>query len=153
MLTVLLRPYFTAVKCAYDWLQVDGKIRCNGCQYPVCENSSDDGACNSSVVQNHRQSECRILKRIQNGDNFFEQGMKWASLLKDGIGLYQKLPVPLDILSREYWRGEVSLYCWPPVLLVWNQLYDNWQVLFLFAKQTNANQSNRRAMVWWSFPL
>jgi hypothetical protein len=27
-------------------------------------------------------------------------------------------------------EGEVSLYCWPPVWLVWNQLYDNWQFLF-----------------------
>jgi hypothetical protein len=41
-------------------------------------------------------------------------------------------------------KGEVSLYHWPPVWLVWNQLYDNWQFLFLFAKQTNPNQSNRR---------
>ncbi len=24
-------------------------------------------------------------------------------------------------------KGEVLLYCWPPVWLVWNQLYDNWQ--------------------------
>ncbi len=30
-------------------------------------------------------------------------------------------------------KGEVSLWCWP-VWLVWNQLYDNWQFLFLFAK-------------------
>jgi len=22
-------------------------------------------------------------------------------------------------------KGEVSLYCWPTVWLVWNQLYDN----------------------------
>jgi hypothetical protein len=34
-------------------------------------------------------------------------------------------------------KGEVSLYCWSPVWLVWNQLYDNWHILFLFAKQTN----------------
>ncbi len=34
-------------------------------------------------------------------------------------------------------KGEVSLYHWPAVWLVWNQLYDNWQFLFLFAKQTN----------------
>jgi len=41
------------------------------------------------------------------------------------------------------WRGctqgilkwEVSLYRWPPVWLVWDQLYDNWQFLFLFAKR------------------
>ncbi len=44
-------------------------------------------------------------------------------------------------------KGEVSLYVWPPVWLVWNQLCDNWQFLFLFAKQTNPNQSNRRSMV------
>ncbi len=50
-------------------------------------------------------------------------------------------------------KGEVSLYCWPPVRMVWNQLYDNWQFLFLFAKQTNLNQSNRRSMVQWYFPL
>ncbi len=39
-------------------------------------------------------------------------------------------------------KGEVSLYHWPPVWLVWNQLYDNGQFLFLFVKQTNPNQSN-----------
>ncbi len=26
---------------------------------------------------------------------------------------------------REYYRGEVSLYHWPPAWLAWNQLYDN----------------------------
>ncbi len=31
-------------------------------------------------------------------------------------------------------KGEVFLYHWPPVWLVKNQLYDNWQFLFLFAK-------------------
>ncbi len=56
-------------------------------------------------------------------------------------------------LNQEILKGEVSLYCWPPVWLVWNQLYDNWQFLFLFAKQTNPNQSNRRSMVLWYFPL
>jgi hypothetical protein len=38
-------------------------------------------------------------------------------------------------------------------LLVWNQLYDYWQFVFLFAKQTNPNQSNRRSTVQLSFPL
>ncbi len=28
-------------------------------------------------------------------------------------------------------KGEVSLHHWPPVWLVWNQLYDIWQFLFL----------------------
>ena len=42
-------------------------------------------------------------------------------------------------------KGDVSLYHWPPVWLVWNQLYDNWQYLFLFAKEINPNQSK-----WYS---
>ncbi len=55
--------------------------------------------------------------------------------------------------SQGILKGEVSLYHWPPVWLVWNQLCDKWQLLFLFAKQTNPNQSNRRSMVQWYFPL
>ena len=50
-------------------------------------------------------------------------------------------------------KGEVSLYHWPPVWLVWNQLYDIWWFLFLFVKQTTPNQFNRRSMVQWYFPL
>jgi hypothetical protein len=50
-------------------------------------------------------------------------------------------------------KEEVSLYCWPPVWLVWNQLYDNWQFSMLFAKQTNLNRSNWRSTVQWYFPL
>jgi len=46
-------------------------------------------------------------------------------------------------------KGKVSLYHWPPVWLVWNQLYDNRQFLFLFSKQANPNQS----IVQWYFPL
>ncbi len=56
-------------------------------------------------------------------------------------------------LYRRILKGEVSLYHWPPVWLVWNQLYCNWQFLFLFAKQTNPNQSNRRSIVQWYFPF
>ena len=33
-------------------------------------------------------------------------------------------------------KGEVSLYHWPPIWLIWIQLYDKRQFLFLFAKQT-----------------
>jgi hypothetical protein len=29
-------------------------------------------------------------------------------------------------------KGEVSQYHWPPVWLVWNQLYDCWQFLFFY---------------------
>ncbi len=50
-------------------------------------------------------------------------------------------------------KGEVSLYRWPPVWLVWNQLHDNWQFSFLFAKQIHPNRSNRRSTVQWYFPL
>ncbi len=60
--------------------------------------------------------------------------------------------VPFHSRHQGILNGEVSLYHWPPVWLVWNQLYDNWQFLFLFAKQTNSNQSNRRStfsIPWW----
>jgi hypothetical protein len=50
-------------------------------------------------------------------------------------------------------KGEVSLYHWPPIWLVWKQLYGNWQFLFLFAKQTNPNQWNRKSTVQWYLPL
>ncbi len=40
------------------------------------------------------------------------------------------------VLSQGILKGEVSLYHWPPVWLVWNRLYDNWQFLFLFAEKT-----------------
>ncbi len=50
-------------------------------------------------------------------------------------------------------KGDVSLYHWSPVWRVWNQLYDNWQFLFLFAKQTIPNQSNRRSTVKRYFPF
>ncbi len=40
----------------------------------------------------------------------------------------------IDNWVGEYLRGEISQYHWPLVWLVWNQLYDNWQFLFLFAK-------------------
>ncbi len=50
-------------------------------------------------------------------------------------------------------KGKVSLYHWPPVGPIWNQLYDYWYFLFLFAKQTNSNLSKRRSMVQWYFPF
>ncbi len=49
-------------------------------------------------------------------------------------------------------KGEVSLYHWTPLWLVWNQLYDKWQYLFLFATWTTPNQSNTRSRVQWYFP-
>ncbi len=37
-------------------------------------------------------------------------------------------------------KGEVSLYCWLPVGLVWNQLFDNWQFLFFICKTDLSKQ-------------
>jgi hypothetical protein len=66
-----------------------------------------------------------------------------------------KLHTNIGLLCKQgILKGEVSLYRrWLPVWLVWNQLFDNWQFLFLFAKQTNPNQSNKRSMVQWCFPF
>jgi hypothetical protein len=63
------------------------------------------------------------------------------------------LLLPLRASDQGILKGEVSLYSWPPVWLVWNKLYDYWQILFLFVKQTNPNESNRRSMVQWYFSL
>ena len=42
----------------------------------------------------------------------------------------------IEAFGQGILKGEVLLYRWPPVWLVWNQLYDNWQLLFLSTKQT-----------------
>ncbi len=89
----------------------------------------------------------------------------WFSLQKAGNSYIRGRLCTADLfvltsLHYPFWyckqgllKREVSLYCWPPVWLVWNQLYDNWQFLFLFEKQTSPNQSNRRSMVQWYIPL
>ncbi len=46
----------------------------------------------------------------------------------------------LHHLTQGTLKGEVSLYCWSPVWLVWNQLFNNWQFLFLFAKTEYSKQ-------------
>ncbi len=45
----------------------------------------------------------------------------------------------LDVSDQGILKGEVPLYHWPPVWLVWNQLYDNWQFLFLFQNRLIQN--------------
>ncbi len=58
-------------------------------------------------------------------------------------------------------KGKVSMYCWPLVWLFWNQLYDNWQFLFLFAKQTISHtgwqwcsDTSLFSILWlWSYRL
>ncbi len=57
------------------------------------------------------------------------------------------------LLMQGILKWEVSLYHWHLVWLVWNQLYEYWQFLFLLAKQANRNQSNRSTTVQWFFPL
>ncbi len=50
-------------------------------------------------------------------------------------------------------KGEVSLNCWPPVWLVWNQLYDNWQFFVLFEKQTNPKPVKQKVNITVILPL
>jgi len=58
----------------------------------------------------------------------------WLVLMKTYILNHQQF---LEVHGGQKWssgemedegilKGEVSLYCWPPVWLVWDQLYDNW---------------------------
>ncbi len=50
-------------------------------------------------------------------------------------------PPYLERLDQGILKGEVSLYHWPPVQLVWNQLYDIWQYMFLFAVKQEVNNT------------
>jgi hypothetical protein len=88
----------------------------------------------------------------QNSGERKERKSNSVKLLK--IDMFWSLShLMLWTLSQRILKGEASLYPWPPVWLVWNQLYDNWQFLFVFAKQANPNQSKRRSMVQWYFPF
>ncbi len=49
--------------------------------------------------------------------------------------------------------GEVSMYHWPPVWLVWNQLYDNWQFLFSFANRLIQTSQTGGQQYTNTFPL
>ncbi len=50
-------------------------------------------------------------------------------------------------------KVEVSLYRWPPVWLVWISLFCIWKQKLSVVIQLIPNQSNRRSMVQWYFPL
>ncbi len=76
---------------------------------------------------------------------------KWVAMCVDRLAWTST--DNLTLWKQGILEGEVSLHSWPPVWLVWNQLYDYWQFLFLFAKWTNPNQSNIRSTVQWYFPL
>jgi len=57
--------------------------------------------------------------------------------------------INLGLLNRlRNTKGEVSLYNWPPVWLVWNHLYDYWQ--FLFYLQNRLIQTSQTGGQWYS---
>jgi hypothetical protein len=89
------------------------------------------------------------------GATTFWNNAPWSLTQLGKLLLYYRIYMSTNthIYMQGILEGEVSLYCWPPVWLVRNQLYHNWQFLFLFAKQTNPNLSNRRSIVQWYFPL
>jgi len=56
----------------------------------------------------------------------------------------------LTLTTREYFRGKYH-YPWPPVWLVWNQLFYNWQFLFSLAKQQDRLiQTSQIGGQWYS---
>ncbi len=67
----------------------------------------------------------------------FNNGSAWSSHVELYISMYKKVFVCIYIsvylcvrvFEQGILKGEASLYHWPPVWLVWNQLYDNWQLL------------------------
>ena len=88
-----------------------------------------------------------FLFHLNSRKKIFEVGGRWKF---SSVALFfiSVIDVIMDVIIMSslcilqgILKGEVSLYCWPPVWLVWNQLYDNLPfLLFLLAKQTNPNQ-------------
>ncbi len=67
---------------------------------------------------------------------------------------------PTDFRSIVFWPNDVAsekiVTCLTNSLSIHRKVLEkmkSWQILFLFAKQTNPNQSNRRSTVQWYFPL
>ena len=95
-----------------------------------------------------------FLFHLNSRKKIFEVGGRWkkghGNILQCSVALFfiSVIDVIMDVIIMSslcilqgILKGEVSLYCWPPVWLVWNQLYDNLPfLLFLLAKQTNPNQ-------------
>ncbi len=95
------------------------------------------------------------LQLTESSQNFFTSSLTLGQNKLERLALTILSRVSFCKLDRSQGtlKGEVSLHCCPPVWLVWNQLYDNWQFLFLFAKQTDPNRSNRRSTVQWYLSL
>ncbi len=92
----------------------------------------------------------RVLDAFQLQSNLFITGLCYNTFYGNNF-CPNLISYSVSCFHQRILKGEVSLYCCPPVWVVWNQLYDNWQFLFLVGKQTNPNQSNRRSMVQWYF--
>ncbi len=65
--------------------------------------------------------------------NFISPPLIWSNKLEQGI-----------------LKGEVSLYHWPPVLLVWISIFCKWKQKL---SVVIPNQSNRRSTVQWYSPF
>jgi hypothetical protein len=91
-----------------------------------------------------------ILIRIVNSCNvcvfYFCTFSKTLNLFKETYFITLKKS---RLLKQGILKGEVSLYHWPPVWLVWNQLYDNWQ--FLIFLQNRLIQISRTGGQWYSY--
>ncbi len=78
-----------------------------------------------------------------------EPGPTWENFLKLII-------TPTRTFSVSYHRilkGEVSLYCWPPVWPVWISLFCKSKQLLSVVIQLIPNQSSRRSAEQWYFPV
>ncbi len=68
----------------------------------------------------------------------------------------QTLPMYISLFWYQHQgilKGEVSLYRWPPVWLVWISLFCKQKQNLSVVIQLIPNQSNRRSVVQWYFPL
>ncbi len=87
---------------------------------------------------------------VRTGSNFgnfgLGDGKSWKSQYRSY--LISKVLIYFSGPNQGILKGEVSLYCWPPVWLVWNQLYDNWN--FCFYLQNRLIQTSQTGGQWYS---
>ncbi len=57
-----------------------------------------------------------------------------------------QLPLP----NQGILKGKVSLYHWPPVWLVWNQLYDYWLTIFVCICKNRLIKTSQTRGQWYS---
>ncbi len=91
---------------------------------------------------------CQYSKRVFTAIVYWQSSnAKMSAISRYNIALLTCLGQYIWSYRQGTLKGENITVHWPPVWLVWNQLFDNYQFSFLFAKQINPNQSNRRSMV------